>query len=209
MSGRRRRCLFSSKLIIDERPYFEECAGMKGGKTHNSPRAARARVQKAPMHRADIGPSERSDYLWCLHCCRAYKWGEYRVVNGLQMCPYDGCSGDTVLDGWTWPSVRKGNRGYPRVPKLGHVYELYRTSENIDYEFRRYQQVARFSGGLLPQATAATVLGLSKQRINDLVADGRLREHEFFGKNFIACSDIEAFKRKDRRHGRPRKANSE
>jgi hypothetical protein len=127
------------------------------------------------------------------------------MINGLQMCPYDGCNGDTVMDGWTWESVREGNPDYPRIPRLGHVYELNRTPGNTEDEFRRFQHVARYSGGLLPQATAARVLRLSKQRVNDLVADGRLREHDFFGKNFISCADISAFKKLERKHGRPKK----
>jgi hypothetical protein len=147
-------------------------------------------------------------FLWCLHCGRAYRWGEYREINGLQMCPYEGCDGDTVMDGWPWEEVREGNPDYPKTPKLGHVYELNRgrreTSRN---EFYRFQQVSKFVGGLVPQAQAALVLGLSKQRINDLVAGGRLREHDFFGKNFIACSDIVKFQGEQRRSGRPRKSS--
>jgi hypothetical protein len=144
-------------------------------------------------------------FLWCLHCGRAYRWGEYREIDGLQMCPYEGCNGDTVGDGWRWEHVREGYPDYPKTPKLGHVYELNRTPGNIADEFYRFQQVSRFVGGLVPQAQAALILGLSKQRVNDLVAGGRLREHDFFGKNFIACSDIAKFQRKERRSGRPKK----
>lgn len=38
------------------------------------------------------------DWALCLHCGRAYKIGEYRLIDGLQMCPYEGCDGDTVFD---------------------------------------------------------------------------------------------------------------
>jgi hypothetical protein len=168
-------------------------------------RSFRAPKQKKPMDRARIIPDEKPAFLWCLHCNRAYRWGEYRVVNGLQMCPYDGCSGDTVMDGWTWDSVRKGNPDYPKTPKLGHVYGLNRTPGNIQEEFNRFQHASKFARGLVPQAQAALILELSKQRVNDLVADGRLREHDFFGKNFIACSDIAKFQEKQRRSGRPKK----
>lgn len=161
------------------------------------------------MHREGMEPDEKSEFLWCLHCEHAYRWGEYRLINGLQMCPYDGCNGDTVMDGWTWDSVREGKQGYPRVPKLGHVYELYRTPENVEYEFKRFQNASKYAGGLVPQSTAARILGLSKQRVNDLVADGRLREHDFFGKNFISCADIEAFKKLDRPSGRPKKTSDD
>ena len=111
------------------------------------------------------------------------------------------------MDGWRWEEVREGDPDYPKTPKLGHVYELNRTPGNIADEFGRFQHVSKIVGGLVPQAQAALVLGLSKQRINDLVGGGRLREHDFFGKNFIACSDIGKFQSKERRSGRPRKTS--
>lgn len=55
----------------------------------------------------------------------------------------------------------------------------------------------------MPQAQAARILGLSKQRVNVLVAEGRLMEHDFFGKNFISCGDLSAFKKLARPAGRP------
>lgn len=158
------------------------------------------------MHR---GEEDRSEYLWCLHCYRAYRWGEYRVIDGLQMCPYDGCDGDTFVDGWTWDSVREGNPKYPKVPKLGHVYELNRTPGDLDGELREFQRASKYAGGLVPQAQAARILGLSKQRVNVLVAEGRLMEHDFFGKNFISCADISAFKKLVRPAGRPTKKTGE
>ena len=144
-------------------------------------------------------------FLWCFHCGRAYRWGEYREIGGLQMCPYMGCNGDTVMDGWRWDEVREGKPRYPKKPKLGHVYELNRTLGNTREEFLRFQQISKYTGGLVPQAQAAAVLGLSKQRINALIADGRLREHDFFGKNFISCRDLEEFQKEKRSGGRPKK----
>jgi hypothetical protein len=67
----------------------------------------------------------RSGYLWCLDCERAYRYGKYRLVGRLQMCPYDGCSGDTVVDGLPWEIIRKEHRDYPVKPVLGKVYPLY------------------------------------------------------------------------------------
>ena len=78
------------------------------------------------LHRDRIfGGGERSDYLWCLHCERAYRRGEYRLVHGLQMCPYEDCDGDTVMDGWDWAQIRDGHPEYPEVPEMGKVYPLY------------------------------------------------------------------------------------
>jgi hypothetical protein len=67
----------------------------------------------------------RSDFLWCLHCERTYNRGAYRQVGNLQMCPYEGCDGDTVVDGWDWEDVRDEHPDYARVPEDGKVYPLY------------------------------------------------------------------------------------
>jgi len=156
------------------------------------------------MDRERILGEKPGGFLWCLHCGRTYRWGEYREINGLEMCPYDGCDGNTVFDGWRWEEVREGSPDYPKTPKRGHVYELNRTPGNIAEEFERFQRVSKYSGGLLPQAQAAVVLGLSRQRVNALVSAGRLHEHDFFGKDFIAGADIAEFKGIERRNGRPK-----
>ncbi len=68
---------------------------------------------------------EKRGWMWCLHCERAYRRGEYRLVGGLRMCPYEDCDGDTVLDAWPWSVVRRHNPDYPPVPERGKVYPLY------------------------------------------------------------------------------------
>jgi hypothetical protein len=73
----------------------------------------------------DDGP--RSDYQWCHHCERAYKRGEHRMINGLRMCPYQGCNGDAVYDGWDWDRFREPLPQYPSVPEFGIKYPLYPT----------------------------------------------------------------------------------
>lgn len=78
------------------------------------------------LHRDEIFEEEiRSDYLWCLHCQRAYRRGQYRLVRGLQMCPYEDCNGDTVLDAWDWAQIRDAHPEYPEIPEPGVVYPLY------------------------------------------------------------------------------------
>ena len=77
-------------------------------------------------------------YLWCLHCERTYIYGELRTVKvkpftvdhvthepELQMCPYEDCDGDAVIDAWEWDRIREINKGYPKVPKKGRVYPMY------------------------------------------------------------------------------------
>jgi len=70
------------------------------------------------------------EFSWCLHCERAYRTGEYRLVGELQMCPYDGCDGDTFFDAWEWTRIREpyfgGEAEYPEIPELGKRYPMYR-----------------------------------------------------------------------------------
>jgi len=87
-----------------------------------------------------FGKESRCEYLWCLHCERAYKYGEYREEVQLiphdlrgkvmkkvtyQMCPYEDCDGSTVLDGIGWEEFRERHKDYPKIPALDKVYPLY------------------------------------------------------------------------------------
>lgn len=67
----------------------------------------------------------QSGWLWCLHCERAYRHGEYRLIKGLQMCPYDDCNGDTVMDGWSWDDHKPDIDHWPDMPKKNVHYPLY------------------------------------------------------------------------------------
>lgn len=78
------------------------------------------------LDRDNAFQEEPPAYLWCLHCERAYSRGEYRDVNGLQMCPYTECGGDTVLDAWNWSKIREGHPEYPEIPEEGVTYPMYR-----------------------------------------------------------------------------------
>lgn len=80
------------------------------------------------------------DWMWCLHCERAFRLGEYREVEGdrvrsgqfgddcgaevLQLCPYDDCGGSPI-DWWTWAQIRSYHSDYPDVPERGKEYPLY------------------------------------------------------------------------------------
>lgn len=56
------------------------------------------------------------DYVWCLHCERAYKLGS-------KECPY--CGADPFMDGWDWKIVRENNPEYPEIPEKDVVYPMY------------------------------------------------------------------------------------
>lgn len=68
---------------------------------------------------------DESPYVWCLHCERTYERGEFRMVDGLEMCPYADCDGDTVFDAVSWASLRLHHPSYPEKPEPEKVYPAY------------------------------------------------------------------------------------
>lgn len=73
---------------------------------------------------AIFGKTE-SGYLWCLHCNRTYKEDEYRTVGGMDMCYYEDCNGDAVIDAWDWEKIKSGHPEYPDEPEKGVVYSQF------------------------------------------------------------------------------------
>ncbi|HEX2836594.1 MAG TPA: hypothetical protein VHN77_00545 [Phycisphaerales bacterium] len=77
-------------------------------------------------HREKAFGKPQGSHLWCLHCERTYEHGKWRVVDGMQMCPYADCDGDAVIDAWDWATFREQNHPqYPAVPVFGTVYPAY------------------------------------------------------------------------------------
>lgn len=77
-----------------------------------------------------FGELPEGTFLYCLHCERAYPKEKYRVLSDsvvglLQMCPYEDCDGDAVLDSWLWDRVAEENDKYPEVPVEGVPYPLH------------------------------------------------------------------------------------
>src|SRR6266498_2573411 len=106
----------------------------------------------ADLDRGKAFGKDKSKYFWCLHCERTYERTQFRQVGKFQMCAYSGCSGSTVIDAWEWGSVRETNHAYPRVPKRGVRYPLYRNEKTIEKEFTLYRELSRREGGLMTQA---------------------------------------------------------
>jgi hypothetical protein len=64
------------------------------------------------------------DVYWCLHCGRTYRPKQFRVVEGRELCPYEGCDGSVFADGMDWADIRRGHLDYPEIPEPGKVYVL-------------------------------------------------------------------------------------
>lgn len=74
--------------------------------------------------------------------------------------------------------------------------------------FRNLRAITSREGGLLPYATAASVLGVSKQRVHDLVKEGTLHPIDLLGKKWLSANELESFVKIERQAGRPWKAPS-
>jgi hypothetical protein len=78
------------------------------------------------LHRDEIfSDKDKSGYLWCLHCERAYSRTDVREVDGQQLCHYANCDGDAVMDAWDWADIRRIHKDYPENPDPGAKYPLY------------------------------------------------------------------------------------
>jgi hypothetical protein len=69
--------------------------------------------------------------------------------------------------------------------------------------WKLYLEQSEVQGGLIPQAIVPDVLGLSRQRMYDLIEDGRLKVLQLFGLRFITGPSFEAFVLSERKSGRP------
>lgn len=77
------------------------------------------------IHAVEVFGREVGQWVWCSHCERAYQVGEYRSVRGLQMCPYEGCNGDTVLDARDWDEFQNTHLNCPEEPERDVVYSQF------------------------------------------------------------------------------------
>jgi hypothetical protein len=68
-------------------------------------------------------------------------------------------------------------------------------------ELNRIFELGEKHGGLTTVWVAQMVLGLCRQRVYQLMADGRLQSVEILGKKFIACDDLLAFAELERPTG--------
>jgi hypothetical protein len=73
-------------------------------------------------HEAD-GTGGEEKWIWCQRCQRCYCEGEFRLIKGIKLCPYNGCMGLTVINGWPWSRIQKTHPDYPKTPERDAIYE--------------------------------------------------------------------------------------
>jgi hypothetical protein len=79
----------------------------------------------------------------------------------------------------------------PTLPRRGSIAWAGR-------EWRRFRQLSKLHEGLTSASFAAEALGVSRQRVHQLIQDGRLRTYSIFDRTFLACDDIAEFAKLDR-----------
>lgn len=63
----------------------------------------------------------------------------------------------------------------------------------IRHEQKRFMELCTVHSGLTTPWFAGQALGLSRQRIHQLMDDGHLLTHEVLGRRWIACDQLESF----------------
>jgi hypothetical protein len=66
-----------------------------------------------------------------------------------------------------------------------------RADESLLSQIKRFQEIT--DGGAIPPYMAAIGLGVSRQRVHDLIKKGKLRAWSFNGKPLVSIKDIDAF----------------
>lgn len=67
----------------------------------------------------------------------------------------------------------------------------------------REMQLIQQSEGLIGMADAGELLGLSRQRVHQLVSSGRFTRFEFLGKPYLSLKAVREFQDMERPSGRP------
>jgi hypothetical protein len=74
--------------------------------------------------------------------------------------------------------------------------------QKLRLEIEEYQRAQQQDGPLISQTVAARIVGLSRQRVSQLLEAGRLRRWDFFDQPYVSLPEIQNFKTLDRPIGR-------
>ena len=102
---------------------------------------------------------------------------------------------DQALNVAEFPFVER----LPKVAKsrLQHVWDC----------FKELRQVVAVEGMLIQQTYASKLLGVSRQRVADLIAEGRLKAISVGGVRHVTESSLVCYMQSERKAGRPVKAD--
>lgn len=66
---------------------------------------------------------------------------------------------------------------------------------------REFRRISKLHNGLVPQSTVATILGVSRQRVHQLVTEGTLSHWNFYGMKWLSQDEVVAFAKLNRKAG--------
>ena len=66
---------------------------------------------------------------------------------------------------------------------------------------REYFRIGKLHGGLVPVSAVATVLGVSRQRVHQLVEEGTFSHWTFYGMKWLSQNEVVEFAKLNRRPG--------
>lgn len=83
------------------------------------------------------------------------------------------------------------------VPAKKKAYGLRGLLEDI----REFRRISNLQGGLVPQSVAAAVLGVSRQRVHQLVTEGTFSHWSFYGLKWLSQGEVVSFAKLNRGQG--------
>ena len=68
-------------------------------------------------------------------------------------------------------------------------------------DWREFSRISKLQGGLVPQSVVATILGVSRQRVHQLIEEGTFSHWDFYGKKWLSQEDVVSFAKLNRKTG--------
>jgi hypothetical protein len=75
------------------------------------------------------------------------------------------------------------------------------TKRGVLDDVREYVRLTKLHGGMLPISAVAVVLGLSRQRVHQLIDEGTFSVFEFYGMKWLLAKEVIPFSKLNRRAG--------
>jgi hypothetical protein len=94
--------------------------------------------------------------------------------------------------------------GMTQIPSAAGSEPKEETSKGtwrIVADMREFAKLSQLHGGLLPQSSVATVLGVTRQRVHQLVEEGTFSHWTFYGMKWLSQEEVFSFARLNRQQG--------
>jgi hypothetical protein len=68
-------------------------------------------------------------------------------------------------------------------------------------DWHEFSRISKSNGGLVPQSVVATILGVSRQRVHQLIEEGTFSHWSFYGKKWLSQKEVVSFAKLNRQAG--------